>query len=255
MNTLLYDLSNRPSSFDFVTCMATATTLGAGHVRFVLNRGWKPKNYSVESAKERYRSIVEPSVAMWGLQYSVGERDGTEYSHFFPAALAAYRENGSIRKIPCKVEDKGYITITLRNSPGRTPARDSKNKEWKIFAERQRAKGVRVIVLPDYDEMPLELGDRMRLYAGAHMNFFVINGPVTLCIHSEAPYLCMRTIGCENSGSTSPAYMQSIGITPGFQFPWSNARQRLSYLDDTAENIEREYLALMEDRQQERRAA
>lgn len=248
MTTLLYDLSNRPASFDFVTCMATATTMGAKHVRFVLNRGWKPKNYSIESARERYRSIVEPAVALWGVDYSVGERDGIEYSHFFPAAMAAFKDKGFIRKIPCKVEDRGYITITLRSSPGRTPARDSKAEEWKIFAERQRAKGVKVIVLQDYDEMPLELADRMRLYAGAHMNFFVINGPVTLCIHSEAPYLCMRTIGCDNSGSTSPAYMQRIGIAPGFQFPWANGKQRLSYLDDTCENIEAEYESMMQER-------
>jgi hypothetical protein len=254
VSTLLYDLSNRPASFDFVTCMATATTLGADHVRFVLNNGWKKKNYTPEQARERYRSIVEPAVALWGLKYSVGEREGNEISHFFPAAVAAYKKHGFIRKIPHAVEDRGYLTITLRNSPNRTPARDSKNDEWMAFAARQRAKGVKVIVLRDYDERPLELGDRMKLYAGAHMNLMVINGPVTLCIHSEAPYLCMRTIGCENSQSTSPQFMASIGITPGFQFPWANARQRMSYKDDTLENIEAEYEAL-EAASAERKAA
>lgn len=239
MNTLLYDLSNRPASFDFVTCMATAVTHGAEHVRFVTDRGWKPKNY--HDPAERFRSIVEPAVALWGLNYSIGEREGVEHSHFFPAAMAAYKQHGRIAKMPVKTEDKGYVTITLRKSPGRTPERDSNDAEWLKFAERINRKA---IILRDYDERPLELADRMKLYAGAHMNFFVINGPVTLCIHSEAPYLCMRTIGGERSGSTSPAFMRSIGITPGFQFPWANARQRLSYLDDTCANIEREYEAM-----------
>lgn len=241
---LLYDLSRRPASFDAVTCMATAKTLGADHVRFVLGRGWKPKNYA--DPQERFRSIVEPAARLWGMGYSVGEPEGVEVSHFFPAAVKAYQQQGRIAKIPVAVEDRGYLTITLRNS--RTPARNSKDAEWLKFAERQRALGQKVLILPDYDERPLDLDDRMRLYAGASMNFFVINGPVTLCVHSEAPYLCMRTIGCEQSGSTSPSFMKSIGITPGFQFPWANARQRLSYADDTCESIEREWAAMSEQR-------
>lgn len=234
----LFDLSNRPASFDFVTFMATATTLGADHVRFVLNNGWKKKNYTVEQAQERYKSIVEPAVALWGLEYSIGEREGVEFSHFFPAAFEAHKRRG-IKKMPVDVAPKEYVTITLRNS--RTPERNSKDDEWLEFASRLDRKAV---ILRDYEERPLELADRMKLYAGAHMNFFVMNGPATLCIHSEAPYLCMRTIGCDRSGSTSPAFMKQIGITPGFQFPWANARQRLSYLDDTADNIMAEYQAM-----------
>ena len=89
----------------------------------------------------------------------------------------------------------------------------------------------------------------MKLYAGAHMNFFVINGPVTLCFHSDAPYLCMRTIGGANSGSTAPEEIKRVsGITPGFQWPWAGPRQRLSYLDDTCENIEAEYASMEQAR-------
>jgi hypothetical protein len=241
VNTLLWDLSNRPASFDFITCLSSATTLGADHVRFVLKNGWKKKNYSITQAQERFRSIVEPAVGLWGLGYSIGDREGVEVDHFFTTCMEVYRRKGFIKKIPVKAEPKDYVTITLRNS--RTPERNSKDDEWLEFASRLDRKA---IILRDYEERPLDLVDRMRLYANAHMNFFVINGPVTLCIHSEAPYLCMRTIGCENSGSTSPQFMRQIGITPGFQFPWANRRQRLSYLDDTVDNIEAEYM-LMEE--------
>lgn len=242
-----WDLSNRPASFDFITYLATATTYGATHVRFVLNRGWKPKNYTLEQAQERFRSIVEPAVALWGLQYDIGEPFGKEYSHFFHRCVEAHKQSiRGINKIPYPVEDRGYLTITLRNS--RTPERNSKDDQWMAFADKQRATGRKVVILRDYEERPVSLADRMRLYAGAHMNFFVINGPLTMCIHSEAPYLCMRTIGCEKSVSTSPKFMASIGITPGFQFPWANARQRLSYLDDTVENIESEWALMQADR-------
>jgi hypothetical protein len=239
---LLYDLGNRPASFDFVTCLSTAIPLGIKHVRFVLG-AWKKKNYTIAQAEQRYRSIVEPAVKLFGLTYSVGERRGVEVSHFFSAALAVYKQHGRIGKIVAPIVPKNYVTVTLRKS--RNPERDSKEAEWLKFAARCDRK---VIVIREYEERPLDLADRMQLYAGAAMNLMVINGPLTLCIHSDAPYISMRTIGCERSGSTSPKHMASIGITPGFQFPWANANQRLSYLDDTAENIEAEYRAVMQER-------
>ena len=89
--------------------------------------------------------------------------------------------------------------------------------------------------------------DRMKLYAGAEMNLFVSNGPLTLCVFSEAPYLCMRTIGKEEDPNNSPRWMKKVlGIEPGFQYPWANSRQRLSYLDDTAENIHKEFNSMCE---------
>jgi hypothetical protein len=236
--TLLYDLGNRPASFDFVTCLATAIAHGVKHVRFVYGK-WKPKNYSLEQAEERWKSIVRPAVSLYGLTYSIGERYGIEYNHILLAATETYKKTGRIGKIVTPCEDKGYVTVTLRKS--RNPERDSKEDEWYEFADRCDRK---VIILRDYEENPLDLEDRMKLYAGAHLNMMVINGPLTLCIHSDAPYVSMRTIGCERSGSTSPRSSKINGITPGFQFPWANQNQRLSYLDDTAENIEAEYLAM-----------
>lgn len=239
---LLYDLANRPASFDFVTCLATATALGMKHVRFVLGE-WKQKNYTIAQAEERFRSIVEPAVALYGLTYSVGKREGVEISHFFIAAMEVFKKTGRIGKIPVSVAPRDYVTVTLRKS--RNPERDSREHEWLDFADACDRK---VIIIRDYEQKPLDLGDRMKLYAGAFMNLMVINGPLTLCIHSDAPYISMRTIGCERSGSTSPVHMARLGITPGFQFPWANANQRLSYLDDTAANIMAEYRAMTEQR-------
>jgi hypothetical protein len=236
---LLYDLGNRPASFDFVTCLATATALGCKHVRFVYGQ-WKPKNYSIKQAEERWRSIVEPAPALYGLTYSIGPRYGIEVNHLLSAAVRCYRERGKIGKIPAPCVAGEYVTVTLRKS--RNPERDSKESEWREFAQRCDRK---VLIIPDNEDGSLALADRMRLYAGAYLNMMVINGPLTLCIHSDAPYVSMRTIGCERSGSTSPAQITGLtGITAGFQFPWANANQRLSYLDDTAANIEAEYRAM-----------
>jgi len=233
---LLYDLSNRPASFDFVTCLAASIAWGVKHVRFVYG-GWKPKNYSLKQAEERWKSIVEPASSLFGVDYSIGPRRGVEYNHLLRYATETYRKTGRIGKIKTPCEDKGYVTVTLRNS--RNPERNSNEAEWRKFrCERE------VIILPDNEDSAMSLHDRMNLYAGAHLNMMVINGPLTLCIHSDAPYVSMRTIGCDGSGSTSPSSSELNGITPGFQFPWANANQRLSYLNDSVENIEAEYRAM-----------
>ena len=245
---LLYDLSNRPASFDFITCLSTAISIGIKHVRFVYG-GWKPKNYSIKQAEERWLSIVEPASELFGLTYSIGKRNGLEVNHMIYAAIASYKRTGRIGKIITPCQSRGYITLTMRKS--RNPERDSKEDEWRKFADRCDRK---VIWIEDNEDSSLHLHDRMKLYAGAYLNMMVINGPLTLCIHSDAPYVSMRTIGCDNSGSTSPKFSAKNGITPGFQFPWANANQRLSYLDDTAENIEAEYRA-MERVIEERKAA
>lgn len=235
---LLYDLSNRPASFDFVTCLAAAIPYGVKHVRFVYG-GWKKKNYTLRQAEQRWESIVRPASALFGIDHSIGERKGFEYPHILRFATETYKKVGRIGKINWPRVPKDYVTLTLRKS--RNPERDSNETEslaWAAACDRK------VIVIQDWDVNPIDLEDRMTLYANAYMNIMVINGPITLCIHSDAPYICMRTIGCERSGSTSPKSSEANGIYPGFQFPWAHSRQRMSYLTDTADNIEREYRSI-----------
>jgi hypothetical protein len=64
-DTLLYDLGNRPASFDFVTCMATAVGLGLRHVRFVYGK-WKPKNvHNIYQAKVSWIPGTRSSLQSW----------------------------------------------------------------------------------------------------------------------------------------------------------------------------------------------
>ena len=234
--TLLYDLSNRPASYDFVSCLAASIALGVKHVRFVYGKGWKPKNYSLEQAEGRWRSIVRPAPALFGVDYSIGERQGLEYSHMLKFAIDVYNKTGTIGKIPIPCIPKDYVTLTLRKS--RNPERDSNEEESLKFAKSCDRK---VIIVRDYEERPIDLDHRMELYANAYLNIMVMNGPATLCFHSDAPYVVMRVIGCERSGSTSPEFSRKNGITPGFQFPWAKPNQKLSYLTDTEANLQFEY--------------
>lgn len=225
-----------------MTCIASSMAMGLSHVRYVYG-AWKPKDYSMKQAEERWHSIVEPAAGLFGLTYSIGKPKGIEVPHILRTAIDVYNQSGSLGKIPVQCVPKDYITLTLRKS--RNPERDSNEEEARKFAKRCDRK---VIIIPDNEGSILSLQDRMQLYAGAFMNFMVINGTATLCFHSDAPYVCMRTIGCEKSGSTSPKSSALNGITPGFQFPWANANQKLSYLDDTCENLEFEYQQFCERR-------
>lgn len=230
-----YDMGNRPATFDIFQLLATAKTFGAKHVRLTTGT-FKKKNYSIESAERRLESIIKPAIKLYGLDYSIGEPLGVTYSHLIDSTVRTFNHFGRISKIPYPIEDKGYVTITLRKS--RTPGRDSNEEEWMKFAKTLDRE---VITVRDYDEQPLEIDDRMKLYAGAHMNFFVNNGPAILCILSEAPYCIVKFIGDENSGTASPEFTKSVGIVPGFQFPWKNAKQLLCYDPDTCENIQAAY--------------
>src|SRR3990167_1495017 len=232
---LLYDLANRPASYDFVTCVATSIALGIKHIRFVYGK-WKPKNYSLKQAEERWQTIVEPASKLFGIGYSIGERRGVEVNHMLRAAIEVYRQTGKIGKIQIACVAKDYLTLTLRKS--RNPERDSNESESRKFAQKCDRK---VIIIPDNEDCSLSLLDRMQLYAGAYLNIMVMNGPATLCFHSDAPYVVMRVIGCEKSGSTSPEFSRKNGITPGFQFPWAKPNQKLSYLTDTEANLQFEY--------------
>jgi len=233
---LLYDLRNRPASYDFVTCLASSIALGIKHVRFVYGRGFKPKNYTLKQAEERWQAIVEPAPALFGVSYSVGDPKGVEISHMLRAAIEIHNRTGRMGRIQALCIPKDYVTLTLRKS--RNPERDSNEEESRKFA---RSCDRKVIIIPDWDEEPISLEDRMSLYAGAYLNMMVMNGPATLCFHSDAPYVILRTIGCEQSGSTSPEFSKRNGITPGFQFPWAKEHQKMSYLQDTAENLWLEY--------------
>lgn len=242
MSVLLYDMAVKPATFDIVPCLATGIARGARSVRFVLGK-WMPKDYSQAQAEQRFKSIILPMPALFGLPCSIGEPEGTKYSHLTSSALMTYCDTKALGKITMPCVDKGYVTITLRRS--RTSMRDSHDNEWRAFAKRLDRK---VVFIPDYEQTPIGLHERMQLYAGAHMNFFVNNGPLTLCIYSDAPYLSMRTIQGEGSGAASPKFMAAVGIKPGFQYPWARPNQRLSYLDDTADNIAAEYAKMSDHR-------
>ena len=74
----------------------------------------------------------------------------------------------------------------------------------------------------------------MALYAEAKMNFFVSNGPVSLCVFSDAPWMQFVTLGSEEM---SKFWVEHAAVEKGEQYPWSKPNQRIIWQPDTYENL------------------
>ena len=122
-------------------------------------------------------------------------------------------------------------TVTLRKTH-RANGRDSDEAAWLQFADE-----IGAYVIRDYDQVPIHLHDRVALYAGAEMNFFVSNGPGVLCSFTEYPCMIFDTHLAAGS-------LRSDGI-PGWgaQYPWMLRNQFAIWEAATLANIRKHYYA------------
>ena len=149
------------------------------------------------------------------------------------------------------VGDRPPVTITLREALHDSP-RNSRIEEWLRFASYlQDVCGERVVILRDTSKAdePLaafetcpsasrNLHVRLALYAQSKCNFFVSNGPVTLAMFSEVPYIFMNEIlDYSDSGNKTESWALYHGTNPGDQVPWVKPNQRIVWKAETYENM------------------
>ena len=208
----LYDLSRYITSFNFFEWLLLAQVKGATHVVFNA-QNIKSDKWPAEQVRERFRSIMLPGPALAGMTHSMGDVGVTIGSPSGALAVQAW-SSGKMRRLrSVKPPGKERYTVTLRKTP-RANGRDSDEEAWRTFADEIGAR-----VIPDYDVEPIHLHDRVALYAGAEMNFFVSNGPGVLC--SFTTYPCMIFDTHLAAGS-----LNSDGIKGrGAQYPWMMKNQ------------------------------
>jgi hypothetical protein len=174
-----YALRNRIAGFDFFPWLICQKAVGFTEVVFD-TRTPKTDKFSIDKVWKRYESILKPGPALLGMKCSEGT-EGTEVPGS-PKDLCELARKGPIPRLKSVLPPKSVeYTITLRNFE-RWPHRNSNVKAWETFAAEIGAE-----VIEDYEVKPIHLHERMALYAGAKMNFFVTNGPVMLCFLSEYP--------------------------------------------------------------------
>lgn len=240
MTRAIYDLGKLPTTFDFAAWCVIAKTHGCDHVHFVIDGPIAHWKYSEDIAWARFGTILVPMCALAGMTYSVGQRlQGQEFPYTHGSVERMYRELGRIEKLKPVRQSKqsGHVTITLRDS-FRNQYRNSNKAAWDKFAKYLSERGERVMIFPECEHAPINLHSRMELYASAKMNLGVANGPMALCIFSDAPYITLNQLPEAPPGTISVRKLaEAVGFPEGSQYSFRNERQTLVYKPDTFENI------------------
>lgn len=220
-----YELRRHIAGFDFFIWQTMQQAAGATEIVFDIESP-RLKRWDFETTMRRFESILWPGPALAGLPCSKGT-EGSQLSGYTQPDLIRLVKAGL--KIPrlrsVMPACNARYTVTLRKE-GRMPERNSNESAWRTFARE-----IEAVVIEDYEVHPIHLHERMALYAGAEMNFFVTNGPVMLCFLSEYPAMGFDV-------QNSPPQ----GIEPGGQYPWLiPGLHRQIWEPDTLDVIWREF--------------
>jgi hypothetical protein len=221
----VYRLDQYPANFNFLDHLVASKTLGATEMLFNDSDGYKAK-FTKEETARRMQSILEPACALAGMDYEYGEGQGIDPGYHISNVLRVFRQVGKLEKLKSVKEPvKCKYTITIRDYQ-RYKERNSDVPAWRRFAEE-----VGAVVIEDYSTKPIHLHDRMALYAGAEMNFMTGNGPGSLLLYSDYPYVIFN-------GKVNRAYHKEHGWLDE-DLPWANEKQKVIWEPDTYENIKR----------------
>lgn len=222
----LYPLRRFIAGFDFFPWLVMQQAHGASEIVFD-TRGPKTDKWSLDVVMRRFESILKPGPALIGLPSSMGTQ-GTQLAPYHQADLVRLTRAGMDFRRLRSVLPPGTerYTVTLRRTQ-RAAGRNSREEDWRTFAAEIGAR-----VIPDYDDEPIGLHERMALYAGAEMNFFVTNGPVMLAFLSEYPAMGFDV-------QNSP--MMKFGVPFGQPYPFLLPQHRQIYEPDTLPVIRKHF--------------
>lgn len=226
-----WDLAYDTASFDFYSWLVMAAAKGATEVVFGVDRVRK-KAWPEDVIRKRFASICAPGPALLGLPCRYGD-DGIKPHGPHMRELVEFYQAGNqfprLRSILPPRRDVKY-TVTLRNN-SHIPERNSNVAAWRAFAAE-----IGALVIEDYDDKPISIFDRMALYAGARMNFGVVNGPMHLVVLSDYP---MMMFGCAKAAHA----FELCGIPNGASYPWKRANQMTVWDPDDISVIRKHFSA------------
>ncbi len=217
-----YDLRRQHFTFDFFGWLIEWAHKGATEIVF--------DHTDNPIKRKRFETIIAPGPAFLGLpsrEGNDGEKVGLKCKFLHVIRFA--RQIKSFRRLRTVLPPKNVeYTVTLRQSAESDVWRNSNREAWLRFAKEIGAR-----VIEDYAVEPIELHERMALYAGARMNFGVSGGPMWMCSWSEYP--CM-IFGLDK---VSRLFWNKCEIKKGDQMPWCKGNQFTFWENDDYENIVR----------------
>jgi len=215
---------------------------------------------TVGQRKQMLDGVMRPALKLLG----GAEADSIEgvrlHSHPYGPLVRAYQEGVSIPKIemPGVEQDPKLLTITLREAPY-DQVRNSNVADWIQFGNNRREEGWRVVFVRDtakadehidgFETAPdasRDLFARARLYQSAYCNLMLSNGPASLCIFSDNPFIFFVPLDViPDYGPATTSWWQATAfITPPEQLPWLTDGQWIEWGKmDSLHNIESSWLA------------
>lgn len=229
-----WDLAHDTASFDFYSWLVMSKAKGATEVVFGVD-GVKQKMWPEDVIRKRFASICALGPALAGLPCRYGQDGIKPHGPHLRELIAFYQEGNDFPRLRSVYPPRADVeyTVTLRNNP-HIPERNSNAAAWREFAAEIGAR-----VIGDYDDEPISLFERMALYAGARMNFGVVNGPMHLIVLSDYP---MMMFGCNKAARA----FEICGIPEGTGYPWSRPDQMTVWEPDDLDVIRRRFAAWRE---------
>jgi hypothetical protein len=224
-----YDLLVDINSHDFFHWLCPAVALGVTEVVLDISRGFRRSKWPPEQTWERYRTIVKPGAALAGIPCREGT-DGVriaDYKIAYHIRFARKNKNPTLPRLrsPLPPKQVARYTVTLRQQPMVHLHRNSNVEAWMEFARK-----IDALVIPDYVVIPIDLHERLAIYAGAEMNFGVDNGPMSILSMTDYPMMAFKYR--QNAG-----YLRKSGLNEPERFPWMRDNQFMFWEDDDLANI------------------
>ncbi len=231
----LYDMRTRPTTYDFFNWLVHVKLLGATDIAFrvePMNQGKWP----IAESLKRFRNYIWPGPALADLPCKMSnegdDKIGSVQLHVLLEDLQkSGKELPRLHSVLPKHSAAQY-TVTIRET-FHNPHKNSDRDMWLVFAAKINAK-----VIEDTTREPIDLHERIAYYAGAKMNYGVVNGPLALLYYTPYPF----AISCDPQ-----ATKKSFGghnIRPGDQVPWFLPTQKLIWEKPTLEGMLREFETL-----------
>jgi hypothetical protein len=256
---VVYNVANGPLGYDFIVWLIDAemTRVREGAPAPLKVAFWLGRDADSRMQRDQRRqwldNVFRPALALIGAVEST-TISGRHKEVFVSRDIVAAAKAGE--RVPRLKGDAigslNVVTITLREAE-HWSERNSNLPAWIRFATDLRNNGEEVVFIRDTakaDEpladftpcirAPVDLRYRMTVYEAAKANLFVSNGPATLAVFSDRPWLQFVHVEPEGSDyrqNTAQFWKDSMGVAPGEQYPWSNERQRIVWAKDHYENI------------------
>jgi len=224
-----YDLRDDINSHDYFHWLVAGKALGMTEVVLDISRGFRDSKWSLKDSWERYRSIVKPGAALAGLPSREGT-DGVRLADYKLQYLVRFvrkAKNPPLPRLHSVLPPRQGIkyTVTLRQQPKVHLHRNSNIMAWMKFAD-----AIGAYLIPDYVVEPIDLYERMAIYAGAEMNFGTDNGPMTILSFTDYPFMAFGY-------GQNTKYLGKCGLHPPEKFPWCRDNQYMFWEDGDLGNI------------------